>query len=67
MKEYPHCAEKIDEALRLSEKCSKIIYLIMVKGTPVCGHTPNVIISLYLYYIKGMGRDAFQMADEAIA
>lgn len=58
---------KIDEALRLAEKCSEIIHLVMVKVTPICIDFPNVIISLYLYCIKDMGRDAFKMTDETIS
>lgn len=62
-RDYPHMPEKIDEALRLAEKCSEIIHFIMVKVTPLCIAFPNVALSFYLYYIKGMGRGAFIMTD----
>lgn len=65
--EYPHVLEKIQESLRLVEKWSEIIYFIGVKLTPVCGLLPNAFISLYLYYIKDLGNDAFQMSDETMS
>lgn len=64
MRDYPHVLEKIHASLRLVEKCSEIIHLVVVVITPVCGGLPNVIISLYLYYVKDLGSDAFRMSDE---
>lgn len=66
-RDYPHMPGKINEALRLAEKCSEIIYLVMVKVTPICIEFPNVALSFYRYYIKDMGRDAFKMADETLS
>lgn len=66
-REYPHTAEAIAEALQFVENCSETIYLVVAKITPVLGLMPKAFISLYLYYFKGMGRDAFQMTDETIS
>lgn len=63
-RDYPHVLDKIHDALRLVEKCSEIIHLGMVVITPACSVLPNAFISLYLYYVKYLGCDAFRMTDE---
>lgn len=58
--DYP-IADGIKESIVQVEKWSRIIYFLMVKVTTVCGMSPKVIVSLYFFYAKDMGRDAFQL------
>lgn len=66
-RDHPQVPQKIQEAVLFAEKCGEIVILIVAKITPVCISFPKVFISLYLYYYKNLGNDAFQMIDETMS
>ena len=58
--DYP-IADGIKESIVQVEKWSAIIYQFMVNLTTVCGMSPKVIVSLYCFYVKQLGSDAFEL------
>lgn len=59
--DFPTIVIEIQKTFCKTEKWSKIVYFVFVIITPVFGMLPNVVVSLYLYYVEDFGRDAFEM------
>lgn len=53
--------EVLNEANRQVEKWSAVIIFMMTKMTNTCAFSLKVSISMYNYYVKDLGSDAFQM------
>lgn len=49
------------KTLWLIEVLRKFVYIFSVYVTIPCFLSPKVIISLYFYYVKGFGRDSFEL------
>lgn len=50
-----------DKTCRKVEKWSEIIFLWMVKITPIAWLSPKVIISFFLYLTTDLGNDALEL------
>lgn len=51
----------MQKSIRRVEKWSRFTYFTVVYVTIVCGMAPKLILSLYFYYVKDLGCDAFQL------
>lgn len=57
----PHFLNEMYVIVEKTERLSEFIYFVVVKLTTVCGMAPRVIVSLYFYYTKDLGRESFEL------
>lgn len=61
IEELPYVSIEVQKSIRKVEKWSRFIYFVVVYVTVVCGMAPKLILSLFFYYVKDLGSDAFQL------
>lgn len=58
---YPKSSTLIDEADRITEKLSEIVYFVIVKVTTVCAVLLKPTFVFFIYFTTDLGRDAFEL------
>lgn len=59
--EYPESKAIYDETNQQIEKFSGIIYLVTVRGTPICLVFPKFIACLFVYFTTNLGKGALEL------